>query len=138
MLEGVLFSEEDAVTLYEDIGGEPTFDKLVKGFYDQVPDDDILGPMYPEDDMAGAQDRLKWFLIQFWGGPTTYQERRGHPRLRMRHHMFDIDRAGAQRWLDLMNNSLAQIDEQTIPPVYRAMLVDHFERVAAMLINMND
>ena len=122
-------------TLYAAVGGEPTFEQLVKGFYDQVPTDDILGPMYPADDMAGAHDRLKWFLIQYWGGPTSYQENRGHPRLRMRHVQFHIDPAAAQRWLDLINTSLAQIDEDTIPPAYRHMMQDHFVRVADMLIN---
>ncbi|APT92048.1 hemin receptor [Corynebacterium phocae] len=125
-------------SVYAAIGGEPTFDRLVSGFYAQVPGDDILGPMYPADDMEGAANRLKWFLMQYWGGPTEYQERRGHPRLRMRHHPFPIDRAAAIRWVELMENSLALIEEETIPPVYRHMLRDHFERVAAMLINMPD
>ncbi|QPK78796.1 globin [Corynebacterium lizhenjunii] len=125
------------MTVYEDIGGEATFDRLVAGFYAQVTEDDILGPMYPADDLAGAQERLKWFLIQFWGGPTDYQERRGHPRLRMRHAHYHVDPAAAQRWLDLMNNSLEQIEEETIPPAYRHLLVDHFERVAAMLVNQS-
>ncbi len=129
---------EAETTLFEAIGGEPTFERLVAGFYAQVPDDDILGPMYPPEDMAGAHDRLKWFLMQYWGGPTDYQENRGHPRLRMRHVDFRIDRAAAERWLELMENSLDQVDEETIPPLYRHHLRAHWERVAAMLINHSD
>lgn len=124
-------------SLFEAIGGEPTFEKLVKGFYDQVPNDDIMGPMYPAEDLTGAHNRLKWFLMQYWGGPTDYQINRGHPRLRMRHFEFDIDQAAAERWLQLMENSLAQIDDETIPPAHRGALRDHFTRVASMLINVN-
>lgn len=123
--------------VYEAIGGDPTFRALVDGFYAQVPTDDILGPMYPEEDMEGAADRLTWFLAQYWGGPATFSEQRGHPALRMRHAMFDIDEDGARRWLQLMENSLAQIDEETIPPAYRHLLREHWEKVAAMLINTN-
>ncbi|WCZ33046.1 globin [Corynebacterium massiliense] len=124
--------------VYEAIGGEATFDQLVDGFYAQVPDDDILGPMYPPEDMAGARRRLKLFLIQYWGGPNTYSAERGHPRLRMRHHPFRIDRAAAERWLTLMGNSFARIDDETIPPAYRSMMWDHMERVSAMLVNTPD
>ena len=127
-----------AESVYDAIGGDATFDKLVAGFYAQVPDDDILAPMYPKDDMEGAHNRLKWFLAQYWGGPQEFSENRGRPALRMRHAHFHVDRAAALRWLDLMNNSLAQIDEETIPPAYRHMLTDHFERVAGMLINQPD
>lgn len=126
---------EHPATLYEAVGGEDTFEKLVAGFYEQVPEDDILGPMYPADDMAGAHERLKWFLAQYWGGPTDYQDNRGHPRLRMRHAGFHIDPAAAARWVELMDNSLARIDDATIPPAYRHMMHEHFLRVADMLIN---
>lgn len=125
-------------SVFSAIGGEPTFDKLVGGFYAQVKDDDILGPMYPEDDMDGAHDRLKWFLMQYWGGPQHFSENRGHPRLRMRHARFPVDRAAALRWLELMENSLDRIDEETIPPAYRHMIWDHMQRVAGMLVNRPD
>lgn len=130
--------ENPAGSVYDAIGGEPTFDRLVDGFYDQVKSDDILEPMYPPKDMAGARRRLKLFLIQYWGGSKTYSAERGHPRLRMRHVPFHIDRAAAQRWLDLMERSLAQIDDETIPPAYRAILREHMQRVAGMLINSPD
>lgn len=122
-------------SLFEAIGGEPTFRKIVRGFYEQVPDDDILGPMYPADDMQGAEDRLTWFLMQYWGGPTTYNEHRGHPMLRRRHFPFPIDAAAAQRWLRNMRTSLDQIDSETINDEQRAALWEHMVRVADMLIN---
>ena len=112
-----------------------TFEKLVGGFYAQVREDDLIGPMYPQQDWEGAQQRLTWFLVQYWGGPQLFSEQRGHPRLRMRHAPYPIDMAAHDRWLELMSNSLARIDEETIPPAYRAMIWDHMERVAAMLIN---
>ncbi|WP_083306547.1 MULTISPECIES: globin [unclassified Corynebacterium] len=122
-------------SVYEAVGGMETFEKLVSGFYAQVRTDDLIGPMYPDDDWEGAQQRLTWFLVQYWGGPQLFSEQRGHPRLRMRHAPYPIDMAAHDRWLELMGNSLAQIDEETIPPAYRAMIWDHMERVAAMLIN---
>lgn len=125
------------VNIFEEVGGWPTFEKLVAGFYERVPNDDILGPMYPEDDMDGARDRLTWFLGQYWGGPQLFTAERGHPALRMRHARFQIDEAGAQRWLKLMGESLAEIDEETIAPAYRAIMWDHMEKVADMLINHN-
>lgn len=125
-------------SVYDAIGGEETFARLVHGFYEQVREDDILGPMYPQDDWEGAEQRLKWFLAQYWGGPQTFNERRGSPMLRRRHFPFPVDRAAAQRWLDLMRTSLDRIDEETIPPMYRHAIWDHMERVAAMLINRPD
>ena len=122
-------------SLYSALGGEDFFRRLVSGFYAQVKTDDLIGPMYPDDDWEGAQQRLTWFLVQYWGGPQLFSEQRGHPRLRMRHAPYPIDMAAHDRWLELMGNSLAQIDEETIPPAYRAMIWDHMERVAAMLIN---
>ena len=82
-----------------------------------------------------AEERLRLFLIQYWGGPRTYSEQRGHPRLRMRHAPYPIDITAHDRWLELMGNSLAEIDEETIPPAYREMIWDHMQRVAAMMIN---
>ncbi|MFH0412197.1 globin [Corynebacterium sp. L4756] len=122
-------------SVYEAIGGMPTFEKIVRGFYEQIPEDDILGPMYPAEDMAGAEDRLRWFLVQYWGGPALFNENRGAPRLRMRHFEFPIDMAAHDRWLELMANSLEKIDEETIPQAYRQMIWQHMQQVAAMLIN---
>ena len=122
-------------SVYEAIGGAPTFERLVHGFYDQVKEDDVIGPMYPDQDWEGAEQRLTWFLIQYWGGPQHFSENRGHPRLRMRHATFPIDMEAHDRWLELMGKSLDTIEGDTIPPAYRTMIWDHMQRVAAMLIN---
>lgn len=125
-------------SLFEAIGGEPMFDRIVSEFYRQVPDDPILGPMYPADDMDGAEDRLRWFLMQYWGGPQTFNEQRGHPRLRMRHMHFHINPAARERWLVLMGNALETIPEEDLPEPARAALWDHMVRVADMLVNRLD
>ncbi|TYR16391.1 globin [Corynebacterium urealyticum] len=122
-------------TFYDAVGGEDTFRTIVSEFYQQVKGDDILGPMYPADDMAGAEDRLRWFLAQYWGGPETFNEKRGHPRLRMRHAQFHIDEAARDRWLELMANAMETVDEETLPAEHRAAMWDHMERVAQMLVN---
>lgn len=127
-----------AQTFYEAVGGEATFHAIVHEFYRQVRTDDILGPMYPEGDFDGAEDRLRWFLIQYWGGPAEFSARRGHPRLRMRHAPFVIDAAARDRWLELMANALATIDSETLPAEYRAAMWDHMERVAHMLVNTEE
>ncbi len=122
-------------TFYEAVGGEETFRHIVHEFYQQVRHDDILGPMYPQDDLAGAEDRLRWFLAQYWGGPEEFNLRRGHPRLRMRHHQFTIDEAARDRWLELMGNAINTVDRETLPDEHRAAMWDHMERVAHMLVN---
>ncbi len=122
-------------SVYEAIGGTPTFERLVHGFYDQVKEDDVIGPMYPDQDWEGAEQRLTWFLIQYWGGPQHFSENRGHPRLRMRHATVPIDMEAHDRWLELMGKSLDSIEEDTIPPAYSTMIWDHMQRVAAMPIN---
>lgn len=91
--------------------------------------------MYPADDWQGAEDRLRMFLAQYWGGPQTYQAERGHPRLRMRHFPFTIDAAARDRWLLLMRNAVDTIDSDTLDDAHRAALWDHMERVANMLVN---
>jgi hemoglobin len=117
--------------LYTTIG-EDGFQRLVAAFYRRVPDDDILGPMYPPEDMAGAEERLRDFLVGRFGGPQRYMERRGHPRLRMRHAPFPIDRVGAERWLTLMFEAL---DEAALPEEADAARREFFIGVARMLIN---
>lgn len=86
-------------TFYEEIGGMDTIRTIVDAFYAGVATDDVMRPMYPEQDLAPAAERLTLFLAQYWGGPTTYSERRGHPRLRMRHAPFAVTPAAAERWL---------------------------------------
>src|SRR5947209_20509586 len=97
--------------------GETGFRQLVAAFYRRIPDDDILGPMYEGRELKAAEDRLADFLIQRFGGPDTYSQRRGHPRLRMRHGPFKIDQRGRDRWIELMEAAMAEIDlpEQAVP-----------------------
>ena len=98
---------EPALTPYERFGGHEFFTSLVHNFYQRVPNDSILGKMYPPDDFEGAEWRLRSFLEQYWGGPETYSEERGHPRLRMRHIGFHIDAEARDRWLALMAAAIA-------------------------------
>ncbi len=96
-------------TPYDDFGGEAFFASLVGAFYARVATDPILRPMYP-DDLPAAQRRFELFLAQYWGGPGTYSQERGHPRLRMRHSEFTIDAAARDRWLALMHEALSEQD----------------------------
>ena len=112
--------------------GEDGFQRLVAAFYRQVPQDDILGPMYPAHDLAGAEERLREFLIFRFGGPQRYLETRGHPRLRMRHGPFAIDQNGRDRWIELMNKALA---ETALPAAAEETLRAFFDSVATFMIN---
>ncbi len=117
--------------IYERIGDEG-FTRLVAAFYRRVPGDDILGPMYPAEDLHGAEWRLREFLIQRFGGPPRYSQARGHPRLRMRHIPFAIDIAARHRWRKLMDEAL---DEMAFDPEIDALLRAFFDHVATFLIN---
>ncbi|WP_115685981.1 globin [Corynebacterium senegalense] len=121
-------------SLYDELG-EDFFRRLVHGFYEQVKTDDLLGPMYPADDWEGAENRLRWFLVQYWGGPHTFQAERGRPMLRKRHFPFSIGMPEAERWLELMERSFAQFGEEELPVDARAQLWNHMQRVAYMMIN---
>jgi len=112
--------------------GEDGFRRLIAAFYKQVPGDEILGPMYPPGDLAGAEQRLRDFLIGRFGGPQRYMEQRGHPRLRMRHMPFAVNAAARERWLQLMTNAL---DEVRLPPDVDGFLREFFDGVSAMLVN---
>lgn len=112
--------------------GEDGFERLVAAFYRQVPHDDVLGPMYPPDDFAGAEERLRDFLVGRFGGPQRYMQRRGHPRLRARHMPFPIDSHARDRWLLLMDRALA---ETALPDDAAAVLRTFFDAVANMMIN---
>jgi len=112
--------------------GEQGFERLIAAFYRQVPHDDVLGPMYPADDMAGAEQRLRDFLIGRFGGPQRYIEQRGHPRLRARHMPFPIDVRARDRWLELMDRALV---ETALPGDVTAHLRSFFQAVAAMMVN---
>ena len=120
--------------VYELIG-EEGFRRLVAAFYARVRGDDILSPLYPEQDLAGAEERLRDFLIGRFGGPMRYVERRGHPRLRMRHGRFRIDRAARDRWVSLME---AALDEAQLPPEATALLRQFFHGSATFLINHSE
>ena len=115
----------ESTSLYERAGGTPFFEALVARFYQGVEGDPVLRPVYPEADLAPAQHRLTLFLIQYWGGPTTYDEKRGHPRLRMRHAPFAIGPTERDRWLLHMRAAIAA----TAPP---PDVADELERYIAM------
>jgi hemoglobin len=122
-------------SFYDEIGGEAFFTDLVSQFYAQVAVDPILRPMYPETDLKAAALRLQWFLEQFWGGPTTYQENRGHPRLRMRHAEFHINIAAHDAWLKAMRIA---VDGVEIKPELKAQLWSYLEMAAAAMVNQPD
>jgi hemoglobin len=122
-------------SFYEEIGGESFFTDLVSQFYAQVALDPILRPMYPEGDLKAAALRLQWFLEQYWGGPTTYQENRGHPRLRMRHAEFHINIAAHDAWLKAMRTA---VDGVEMKPELREQLWSYLEMAAAAMVNQPD
>ena len=121
----------DEAQIYSRIG-EEGFAALVRAFYAQVPGDEILGPMYPADDMAGAEVRLKDFLVGRFGGPQRYMEQRGHPRLRMRHMPFKLDQRARDRWIQLMDRAL---DEAKLPKESEDVLRGFFHHMATFLMN---
>jgi hemoglobin len=123
---------EQVDTFYDAVGGHETFRHLVHRFYQGVAEDPVLRPIYPELDLAGAEERLRMFLEQYWGGPGTYSEQRGHPRLRMRHARFKVNPAARDRWLLHMK---AAVDELDLAPAQHAMLWDYLERAAHSLVN---
>jgi hemoglobin len=121
----------DLDNLYASLGPEP-LDRLTAEFYRRVREDDLIGPMYPPDEWEQAQQRLRDFLIQRFGGPTTYSDQRGHPRLRMRHMPFKIDVAARNRWMQLMTEAADNCDFDE--PV-RQSLLNFFGQVATFMIN---
>jgi hemoglobin len=125
---------DPTTTLYAELG-EPTLRALVTSFYQRVREDEIIGPLYPQDDWAGAEKRLADFLIFRFGGPQTYIEERGHPRLRMRHMPFSIGITERDRWLDLMG---AAMQDTAIPPPQAETLAAFFAQVADFMRNRPD
>ena len=111
---------------------EDGFARLLAAFYAHVPDDDVLGPMYPKDDLAGAELRLREFLVGRFGGPPRYEESRGHPRLRMRHHPFRLDQRARDRWVALMDRAL---DRVALPADAEVVLREFFHQTATFLMN---
>jgi hemoglobin len=123
------------ISFYDAVGGEPTFRKLVDEFYAGVAADPLLRPLYPDADLAPAAERLRLFLIQYWGGPTTYSERRGHPRLRMRHAPFRVGPAERDAWLGHMRMA---VDSLGLDPEHEATLWKYLERAAFFMVNTMD
>ena len=121
-----------ARTFYDAVGGEPTFRRLVAGFYRRVAADPVLRPLYPERDLAGAEERLRLFLMQYWGGPRAYSQRRGHPALRMRHAPFAIGPAERDAWLRHMT---AAVEELDLPAELSASLLEYLTMAATALAN---
>jgi truncated hemoglobin YjbI len=123
-------------SFYDAVGGHETFARLVTAFYAGVAEDDVLRAMYPEDDLAPAAERLRMFLEQYWGGPTTYSEQRGHPRLRMRHAPYAVDHDARVRWLTHMRAAVDELAEDgTLDQGQQAVLWDYLSRAALSMVN---
>jgi hemoglobin len=123
---------EPASTPYEQMGGHEAFARLVHRFYQGVAHDPVLRPLYPEADLAGAERRLLMFLEQYWGGPRTYSDQRGHPRLRMRHAPFRIGPIERDAWLRCMR---VAVDDVGLDDAHRAILWQYLEMAAASMVN---
>jgi hemoglobin len=123
---------DEPPTLYEEVGGMQFFEHLVVAFYDGVVADAVLRPLYPDDDLDGARRRLTLFLAQYWGGPTTYMEERGHPMLRARHLPFNVGRTERDHWLMCM---AAAVERCTDPGAVRDALMDYFVNAADHMRN---
>lgn len=119
-------------TLYKLVGGKPWFEALVERFYTGVAEDPVLRPLYPEEDLAGARERLAGFLVQYWGGPDDYSRERGHPRLRMRHAPYRIGAIERDRWLVHMT---AALRAAALPDDVEAVVLGYFEHAANAMIN---
>ncbi len=126
-------SEDEQISLYQRVGGEPFFERLVDAFYDGVATDPVLLPLYPDQsDLTGARHRLTLFLVQYWGGPTTYMDERGHPKLRMRHMPFHVGPLERDRWLHHM---VLAVEATTDDPEVQRTLLTYFVPAAEHLRN---
>ena len=128
-------SVETPQTFYDAVGGSETFRAIVSRFYELVADDEVLRPMYPEQDLGPAEDRLRMFLEQYWGGPHTYSEQRGHPRLRMRHAPYKVGPIERDAWLRCMHTAVASIDSETLDDEHRRELLGYLEMAAQHMVN---
>ena len=120
------------MSLYDEVGGSDTFRRLVAEFYRGVEGDPVLRALYPEEDLGPAQERLRMFLEQYWGGPTTYSEQRGHPRLRMRHAPFKIGPAQRDAWLNAMRIA---VEQAGLEEPHREQLWNYLEATAQHMMN---
>jgi hemoglobin len=119
-------------TFYDAVGGHDTFVALVDRFYQGVATDPVLRPLYPEEDLGPAKQRLTMFLEQYWGGPQTYSEQRGHPRLRMRHAPFKVNTEARDHWLTHMTDAVHALE---LAPAHEAELLDYLDRAAYSMVN---
>ncbi|WP_082126742.1 globin [Allosalinactinospora lopnorensis] len=132
------FARDDSeaqVTFYEAVGGEETFVRLVRRFYEGVAEDPVLRPLYPGDDLGPAEERLRLFLMQYWGGPRTYSEQRGHPRLRMRHAPFRVGAQERDRWLAHMR---AAMDGIALPAALDRQMWEYMVMAAHSMVNVSE
>jgi hemoglobin len=125
-------STQQERTFYDEIGGYPTIAKIVDRFYEEVATDEVLRPIYPEQDLRPAAERFTMFLAQYWGGPTTYSERRGHPRLRMRHAPFKVTPTARDHWLRCFR---AGLDAASLTPEQDAQFWDYVTHAAQFMVN---
>ncbi|MGZ5417064.1 MAG: globin [Nocardioides sp.] len=122
----------DDQTFHDEIGGYPTIAKIVERFYEGVADDEVLRPLYPEEDLGPAAERFTLFLVQYWGGPTTYSDTRGHPRLRMRHAPFAVTPKARDHWL---LHFRAGLDAANLTPEQDAKFWDYVTHAAQFMVN---
>lgn len=128
-------ADRPSTTFYDEVGGAETFDRITARFYAEVAKDDLLRPMYPEEDLGPAERRLRLFLEQYWGGPRTYSDERGHPRLRMRHAPYRIGPAERDAWLRCMRIAIAEIDSDTLDDAHRKAMLDYMDMAADSMMN---
>ena len=128
-------AQQSEISFYDAIGGEPVFRRLVEVFYAGVAEDPLLRPLYPEQDLGPAAERFRLFLEQYWGGPRTYSDQRGHPRLRMRHAPFTIGPAERDAWLRHMRTAVDTLD---LPREQEQVLWEYLERAAYFMVNKLD
>ena len=122
-------------SFYAAVGGHETFQRIVDAFYEGVAADDVLRPMYPEEVLGPANERMVMFLEQYWGGPTTYSERRGHPRLRARHMPYKVNPLARDRWITHMT---AAVRSAGLSPLHESEMLDYVERAAHSMLNTFD
>lgn len=125
----------DPQNFYAEVGGAPVFEKIISRFYQQVAEDEVLRPLYPEEDLGPAEVRLRMFLEQYWGGPGTYSEQRGHPRLRQRHAPFRVGPTERDAWLYHMRHA---VDSLGLDPSHQETLWTYLERAAMFMVNTMD
>lgn len=128
-------SDAAPTTFYDAVGGHETFRQVVSHFYATVATDPVLRPLYPEEDLGPAEQRFLLFLEQYWGGPRTYSDARGHPRLRMRHHPFRITSVERDAWLAAVRGAVATVGPDRLDDDHRRVLLEYLEMAAHSMVN---